>query len=137
MTKIGVYVRIILIFITFIFISYCSAQEDTSEVSCKPCRQHPKVIGKGFIVHGALRYYNGTPSIRLWKIGTHRILGISEGLYYLKGYCNIPEWLETKLDWNIEIIGDFKVYPFDESKPGVMQYVCIDTAYNLKIVPLK
>ena len=28
---------------------------------------------------GRLSFYNGTPSFRLWKIGTHRLIGIYSG----------------------------------------------------------
>lgn len=89
------------------------------------------------IIHGALRTYNGNPSHRIWKIGTKRTLGISEERFQLEGYCNIPHWLEERAQDNLdsEIVGDFVVYPFTADKPGVMRFVCVDTAYNLKVRP--
>jgi hypothetical protein len=40
------------------------------------CRQSPKLVGACFVVHGRLFVSDGTPDLRMWKIGTHRILGI-------------------------------------------------------------
>src|SRR5262245_48301115 len=42
----------------------------------RSCRARSDVAGKCFTVHGRLSVYNGTPSIRLWPIGTKRLLGI-------------------------------------------------------------
>ena len=113
------------------------AQQDTTTSGCKPCRQHPAVIGPSFVVHGVLRSYNGTPTARIWKVGTNRILGISEGLFYLEGYCNIPLWLKSKMGFDREIVGDFVVYPFTKDEPGKMRFICVDSAYNLRIRPNK
>ena len=99
----------------------------------KPCSSHPKIIGEPFIVHGRLSLYNGAPSVRLWKIGTNRILGVSEGRFYVEGIRNLPEAIEEKLTWDTELYGDFLVYPFTPSKPGVMQLMCIESVKNLVI----
>jgi hypothetical protein len=125
----------LILFLTIAVISTLSyAQQDTTQVNCRPCREHPAVIGPSFIVHGALRSYNGMPSARIWRIGTKRIYGISEGRFYLEEYCNLPKWLEAKLSFDSDLIGDFVLYPFTTDKPGVMQLVCVDTAYNIKVV---
>jgi hypothetical protein len=137
MIRLGIIAGLLFMVMTIFPVSAVQAQQDTSQTGCKPCRLHPQVIGKSFVVHGALRLYNGMPSARVWGIGTKRILGISEGRFYLEGYCNLPKWLEAKMDWDTEIIGDFVVYPFTKDKPGVMRLVCIDTAYNLKVMPWK
>ena len=44
----------------------------------KSCREHPQLIGKCFSVHGRLSTYNGNPAVRLWRIGTRRVLGVSD-----------------------------------------------------------
>ncbi len=80
-----------------------------------------------------MKFWNGTPSVRISKVGTKRILGISEGNYFREGYCNVPDWLTKKLDFDHEIVADFVLYPFTDDKPGVMRYVCVDTAYNITV----
>jgi len=118
-----------------VFVSTISySQQDTTQNNCEPCRKHPEVIGPSFVVHGAMRLYNGMPSVRIWLIGTKRILGVSEGQFYLKGYCNLPKWLEPKLSFETDLIGDFVLYSFTPDKKGVMRFVCVDTAYNLKVI---
>jgi hypothetical protein len=80
-------------------------------------------------------YWNGAPSVRIWRIGTHRILGVSEGRFALAGFCNLPRWLRDTLDARKAIIADFQVCPFTRSEAGVMQLVCVDTAYNVRTRP--
>lgn len=99
----------------------------------KPCSSHPKIIGEPFTVHGRLSLYNGAPSVRLWKIGTNRILGVSGGRFYVEGIRNLPEAIEEKLAWDTELYGDFLVYPFTPAKPEVMQLMCIESVKNLVI----
>jgi hypothetical protein len=84
-------------------------------------------------VHGRLGLTNGTPSIRLWKTGTDRILGIAEGSFTLNGYRNLPEAVEKQLNRDIYLYGDYIVCPFTPDKPGTMQQVCIESASNLTI----
>jgi len=122
-----------LLVLIFFVVNLSFAQQDVLQAQCKPCREHPQVNGLSFVVHGILRVHNGAPSVRLWKIGTKRVLGISEEMYYRDGFCNLPKWLAQKLNPDNEIIGDFVVYPFTADKQGVMRLVCIDTAYNLTI----
>lgn len=122
--------------ITFILIlllsKACFSQQDTANVDCQPCRKHPWVIGPAFKIRGVLRYWNGAPSVRIWKVGTKRILGVSGGRFYKEGYCNLPNWLPT-IDFDEEIVGDFVLCPFTKDKPGEMRLVCIDTVYNMKV----
>jgi hypothetical protein len=135
--------RFLIVLILSTTITLSQVRQDTSQIKCKPCRQHPSVIGPSFVVHGALRMYpTGPPTIRIWKIGTNRMLGISEGMYYLEGYCNLPKWLDSLLTSDsavtksrAQIIGDFVVYPFMNDEPGEMRLVCVDTAYNLRTIP--
>ena len=62
------------------------------------------------------------------------MLGISEGLFAKPGYRNIPDDLEAKLSWDVNIFGDFVICPFQPDKPDVMRLVCVDFA-NLVIRP--
>jgi len=102
-------------------------------------------------------YEGGPPSYRLWKIGTHRILGIFNGpLHFpptLEEYDEIPELpaiLDTAYEadsqrmkratgftWTIppSVFADFEVCPLEPEKEGEMQAVCIESAKNIFIKP--
>lgn len=118
--------------ITLILSVACFSQQDTNKVDCKPCRKHPGVIGPAFKIHGVLSYWNGNPSVRIWKVGTKKIYGVSEQRFYKEGYYNLPQWLPT-IGFDEKITGDFVLYPFTKEKTGVMRLVCIDTVYNMKV----
>jgi hypothetical protein len=103
----------------------------------KSCREHPQLIGKCFNVHGRLSTYNGNPAVRLWRIGTKRILGVSDQRFSVPGYRNIPEDLSNQLNGKNEILGDFLVCPFTRPKPGEMQLMCIESVKNVVVKRLK
>lgn len=94
------------------------------------CEQNPKLVGKCFVVHGRLRFYNGAPSARIWKIGTKRLLGVHESV--------LPGQLGSKMtSFNTEAFGDFRVCPLSKGRPGVMQIVCIESTKNVRYKHLK
>jgi hypothetical protein len=99
----------------------------------KSCREHPQLIGKCFRVHGRLATYNGNPAVRLWRIGTKRVLGVSDQRFSLPEYRNLPEDLTKQLNGENEIIGDFLVCPFTPAKPREMQLICVESAKNLVV----
>src|SRR5215813_11311311 len=74
------------------------AQSPPPETKEKSCRQHPLLTGRCFTVRGRLSIYNGAPARRLWKVGTKRVLGISEQRFSVAGYRNIPEDIENRLN---------------------------------------
>ena len=101
--------------------------------SDKSCREHPKVVGKCFTVHGRLSVYNGAPALRILKLGTKRMLGVSEQRFALKGYRNVPEEVTAKLDQDKLLYGDYTVCPFTRPREKEMQLVCIEKVSNLVV----
>ncbi len=99
----------------------------------KSCSEHPQLIGKCFNVRGRLSVYNGAPAVRLWRIGTRRVMGISEQRFSLPGYRNLPEDLMKQLNEENEIFGDFLICPFTPVKPREMQLVCIESAKDVVV----
>ena len=99
------------------------------------CRSRSDVAGKCFKVHGRLSVYNGTPSIRLWPIGTKRLLGILDpnDVSNAPGPTILPPEIKSKLDWDKDVLGDFLVCPLTRQKPGRMQTVCIESGKNLTV----
>src|SRR5215510_12310444 len=121
------------IFLFLVANTILPAQLSSFETTDKSCRQHPQLIGKCFSVHGRLSVYNGAPAMRIWKIGTKRILGVSDQRFALPGYRNIPETIQNQLNQDVDIFGDFLVCPFTPSKAGEMQLVCIEDGRKLNV----
>jgi hypothetical protein len=71
--------------------------------------------------------------VRLRRIGTKRVLGVSDQRFSLPGYRNIPEALAQQLDGENMIIGDFLVCPFTRPRPREMQLMCIESAKNVVV----
>jgi hypothetical protein len=91
------------------------------------------LTGKCFNVHGRLSVYNGTPSIRLWPLGTKRLLGVIDpaDVSNAPGETILPLDIKNKLDWDQNVFGDFLVCPLTRQQPGRMQTVCIESGKNL------
>jgi hypothetical protein len=99
------------------------------------CRTRSGVVGKCFTVRGRLSVYNGTPSIRLWPLGSKRLLGVIDPKdpSNAPGPSVFPTAIKAQLDWDKEITGDFLVCPLTRSKPGRMQTICIESGKNLVV----
>ena len=97
----------------------------------KLCKEHPMLSGPCFTVRGRMSIYVGNPGIRIWPVGTKRLLGISEYKYYLEDYDNIPDDLVKQLNVKNAMYADFTVCPFTKDKPGVMRLVCVESARNI------
>jgi len=108
------------------------ARPETPKSTLMPCRAQPALVGKCFRVRGRLSLYNGAPTIRLWRAGTKRMLGVSAS-YSRDGYSRIPEELEKKLDWETDLWGDFLACPFTRERPKEMQMICIEEGKNIVV----
>jgi hypothetical protein len=93
-------------------------------------------------VHGRLRLGNGTPSTRLWHIGTDHVFGIFSNAYGFKHDDptldnegpNLPanvEKLSKGLALGVVVYGDYLVCPLEPRIQGHMQAACIARAENL------
>lgn len=91
--------------------------------SYEACKSDPDIIGACFTVHGRLSAWNGTHTLRIWRIGTKRILGVHNEI--------LPEAVADKMGWEVEAYGDFLVCPFTKDHPGEMQMVCVESAENV------
>ncbi len=99
--------------------------------------------------HGRMMVYNGGyPNLRLWKIGTHDLLGIWSGplQFAHKEFLNsYPEGDGSELPTNVAsafvrndsthtaIYADFEVCPLEPHIPGHMQAACIESAKHLVV----
>jgi len=97
-----------------------------------PCHENPNLVGPCLRIRGVLRPWNGSPTYRISRIGTKRILGIDEWSKRLAGYCGLPQYLLDTIEvGHKEIVADFVVCPLTKSRPGVMQMVCVDSATHI------
>ncbi len=94
--------------------------------------------------HGRLNFYNGNPAFRIWKTGTHRLLGIYSGPSTYRTRLgdidaddehpefpsNVRRKFKPTENW---IFADFEVCPLEPEKPGAMQAACIESATNVVV----
>jgi len=87
---------------------------------------------------GRVRVGNGTPSYRLWKVGTNRLLGIYSGpsvdRYSLDNEdpefpANVQRVWQTRIGHSL--FADFEVCTLEPERPGFMQAACIESAENI------
>lgn len=115
--------------VTFIVL-FASSKSFGTEIDMKAgCKSNPQLVAACFTVHGRLSAYNGTPALRIWKIGTHRLLGILKD----EDPLAIPESIRNEVGFGKDIYGDFLVCPFTESKPGQMQFACVEAVSNVQV----
>jgi hypothetical protein len=101
-----------------------------------PCKT-PENSKACYWTHGRLTAGNGTPAVRLWKVGTKRLLGIYSGpsvdRYGLDNEdpelpANLLRKFRPTENW---VFADFEVCPLEPEKPGAMQAACIESAKNI------
>jgi hypothetical protein len=101
-----------------------TAYSKTTRMPWQTCQGDPDLTAACFMVHGRLSAWNGTPTYRIWRLGSRRILGVSNDI--------LPESVAAKMDWDVEAYGDFLVCPLSRERRGSMQQVCVESAKNLK-----
>jgi len=118
------------------FASVVLSASDKRETPCKTNENAQSC----YWTHGRLGCGNGTPSCRLWKVGTHRILGIYSGPSVDRAgldneHPEFPANVERALDlWNPNrhrIFADFEVCPLSPETPDAMQPACIEAAKDI------
>lgn len=101
----------------------------------------PAVAGESACrnVHGRMSLSNGTPSVRIWVVGTHRMLGVVQ---QDKRFTDLPAnirqlWAAHGDDemWSSDLFGDFRVCALTKDRPGRMQFVRVEEAANLHLRP--
>jgi hypothetical protein len=93
----------------------------------RPCKEDPGIVDRCFMIHGRVTYGNGSPQMRIWRVGTDRILGVLDSENEI-----IPDNLSHQLrGYGVEVYGDFEVCPFTKKRPEEMQMVCVEAASHL------
>jgi len=92
------------------------------------CKSNPALVGACFTIHGRIMATNGTPGMRIWRVGTKRMLGVLPSEDEI-----VPEPLKKYFGPMTNLYGDLLVCPFTEPRPGEMQMVCIEAASHLVV----
>ena len=120
-----------------------------------PCKT-PENVSLCYWTHGRLTYGNGTPPLRIWKIGTHRMLGVFNGPSHFPSNT-IEDEESPELPVNLEeayavegrrmkrltgkdpgppiVFADLEICPLRPAKEGTMQPVCIESASKIFVEP--
>lgn len=123
---VGKKVKTSLVFLLIVFIAdYCIAGEINPKNGCK---KNPEVVDKCFMLHGRISVYNGTPSVRVWQVGTKRLFGVLPSENEI-----LPEVIKKYLSFSTNIYGDFLVCPFSKATVGYMQDVCVESASQVVV----
>ncbi len=94
----------------------------------RQCKGNPRVVGECYMIHGRATFGNGTPALRIWPVGTNRMLGVTAD----DAEEPIAPKEMLKFDPDLEgIFGDYEVCPLTPERKGHMQMVCVQSAKNL------
>jgi hypothetical protein len=92
------------------------------------CRTNPALVAPCFELEGTVQAANGTPTFRIYKRGTNRILGISGGEQPIAPRC-----LAEVASFERKVDGKFIVCPFSPDRPGHMRMVCVDEVVSARV----
>ena len=129
------YPKLSVLSVLVLLIAYNAISGSRHTEEARSCHRRPDVVGKCFSVHGRLSVYNGTPSIRLWPIGSKQLLGVLDpnDVSSAPGPTVLPDDIKLKLDWNKDVFGDFFVCPLSRRQPGRMQTICLESGKHLTV----
>lgn len=100
------------------------------------CRANPARVGQCGAVHGRLSAANGTPTWRIWVIGTHHVLGVSgRSAQDSEEGTMLPANVRGAFGSNVfdtQLFADFDICPLERARPGHMQRVCVTSAHHLR-----
>ena len=91
------------------------------------CAKRATLVDQCREIHGRLEATNGSPGIRIWVIGTRRVLGVAGD----EGAELLPPALRQRITSEATVYGDFRVCPVTRAKIGEMQMVCVDAGRRL------
>jgi hypothetical protein len=117
---------------TTIPLSAAASQSSPTIRDLTRCRGNHSVVAECYALHGRMFLSNGSPSLRIWPVGTSRLLGV-----LLSEEEIIPSEIRKQLAFGVRIYADYEVCPFTTQKPGQMQFVCVESASNIVIEDLR
>ena len=110
-----------------------AARERKPRRSDPPCSTRTDLKRPCFDLRGRVSLSNGNPNVRIWRVGTGRILGVV-GVACDEHPCGpsaMPDTLWMQLDEEHDLYADLTVCPITKEREGWMQLVCIDSFRNV------
>jgi hypothetical protein len=89
---------------------------------------HAEQTNQMLTVHGRCAFYNGTPSYRIWIVGTKRLLGVDQSADEVPA---MPNKLHDLISGDREVFADFVVESLTPYKDGEMQMVRVVSASKI------
>jgi hypothetical protein len=116
-------------------LAVCSVEAQTT------CQHSPLLAGRCLWVHGRLSPWNGSPSYRIWQVGTHHVMGVHDADNAHEFMYPLPPAVRAATPAGADpaktaIWGDFLLCPFTKARPGWMQYVCVAQTAHLSASPI-
>ena len=142
--------RRVFLLLLFVFLTRSTGSAKDIPMRLIPCKT-PANAKSCYWTRGRLGIYNGTPSYRLWKIGSHRLLGIYSGPSVYGGplanqspldnespdfpanLTQVARGAMTTVQIWPDVYADFEVCPLEPERPGAMQAACIESAKNIVV----
>jgi hypothetical protein len=96
------------------------------------CKSQRPIVGPCFSVHGRMHAYNGNPTLRIWPLGSHRLLGVEDN----NGDPEIPDAVNGAFhgDAFVNIVtADYRICPVSKRRAGAMQFVCVIGASHIAV----
>lgn len=102
-----------------------------AEAQIWACASRTDLPGYCVVLRRRMHPYNGgAPNVRIWPVGTKRLLGVEQAE---DETVNIPPGLERWVEFGTLIFADFEVCPLTQAKPEHMRIVCVESAKNLRV----
>lgn len=99
----------------------------------RQCKDNPKLVGACYVIHGRATFGPGTPALRIWPVGTKRMLGVTAGPIADDADRPIAPKEMLRFAAGEEIFGDYEVCPFTPEQEGHMQLVCVQSVQKLSV----
>ena len=83
------------------------------------CKGNRRVVSACYVVRGRMTFGAGTPALRIWPIGTRRMLGVTAGPHADDASDPVlPDELKRLITGHEAIFGNFEVCPFTPERKG-------------------
>ncbi len=92
------------------------------------CEKNYSIVDECYETRGRLQAANENPSVRIWKVGTKRVLGVRND-----NLENLPTKVKEEFSFGVFVFADYLVCPLTKEKPGRMQMVCVESMKNIRI----
>jgi hypothetical protein len=112
----------------FVTLGETRGQQAAGEATCAT---NPKIVDACFRIRGRIDLYNGTPSFRIWRVGSRRVFGLLPAESPIVPAAVRPYLERLANEPGLQLFGNFTVCPFSPDKPGRMRDVCVESATDL------